>query len=39
MEKLTWRTEKRNIKDLKPATYNPRMATEKQCQDLDNYKY
>ena len=31
---ITWTTEKRKIADLVPAEYNPRFATEKECQDL-----
>lgn len=31
---LAWVTEKRKISDLKPAEYNPRQATEKECNDL-----
>lgn len=34
MEKLKWKTEKRKIKDLIPADYNPRQMTEKQAKDL-----
>jgi len=31
---ITWKTERRKISELKPAEYNPRKATEKECQDL-----
>ena len=34
MEKLTWSTEKRRIRDLIPASYNPRRLTEQQAKDL-----
>jgi len=33
---LIWKTAKRKVSDLKPAEYNPRQATEKQCTDLKN---
>ena len=31
---ISWRTEKRKIEDLKPASYNPRKSTKKQFTDL-----
>lgn len=31
---ITWKTEKRKVKDLIPATYNPRKITELERQDL-----
>lgn len=34
MEKLHWTTEKRKIKDLLPADYNPRQMTEAQAKEL-----
>ena len=34
MTKLLWKTEKRRIKDLIPASYNPRQISEKQAKDL-----
>lgn len=36
MEKIIWRSEKRKVKDLIPATYNPRKITESERQDLMN---
>lgn len=34
MKKLEWKTEKRKIKDLKPAEYNPRTMSEAEERDL-----
>ena len=34
-EKITWKSEKRNIKELKPFPGNPRKADEKEVADLD----
>jgi ParB-like chromosome segregation protein Spo0J len=34
MEKLTWTTEKRKVKELVPADYNPRTIGEKEKADL-----
>lgn len=34
MEKITWHTEKRKVKDLIPAGYNPRLISEKEKADL-----
>jgi len=34
MEKITWRTEKRRVRDLIPFEYNPRKLTKKQYEDL-----
>jgi len=34
MDKLKWTTEKRKIKDLLPAEYNPRQMTERQAKEL-----
>lgn len=32
---LSWSTEKRKVKDLVPAEYNPRQMTEKQAKELE----
>lgn len=32
---INWTSEKRNIKELIPAEYNPRLLTDKQRKDLD----
>lgn len=32
---ITWKNEKRKVKDLLPAEYNPRRITEKEKQDLE----
>jgi len=34
MEKIIWRTEKRKVSELIPATYNPRKISEKEREDL-----
>lgn len=34
MADIIWRSEKRKVKDLKPADYNPRIITDKERQDL-----
>ena len=34
MKNITWKTEKRKLADLVPASYNPRKLTEKQYQNL-----
>jgi ParB-like chromosome segregation protein Spo0J len=34
MKNITWRTEKRKLADLVPASYNPRKLTEKQYSNL-----
>lgn len=34
MKKLTWKTETRKVKDLLPASYNPRSLSEKEREDL-----
>lgn len=34
MQKIIWHTEKRKVKDLKHASYNPRKMTEKEEKDL-----
>ena len=34
MKQLTWKTEKRKVKELIPADYNPRSLSAKQRQDL-----
>ena len=34
MDKLTWLTEQRKIRDLTPAEYNPRQMTEAQAKEL-----
>lgn len=34
MEKLAWITEKRKVRDLIPASYNPRKISERERQDL-----
>ena len=36
MSNIEWKSEKRLLKDLIPAPYNPRQLTEKQAQDLTN---
>jgi DNA modification methylase len=33
-KKITWKTERRKVKDLIPADYNPRKITERQKQEL-----
>lgn len=35
MQEIAWHNGIRKIADLKPAPYNPREATEKDCQDLN----
>lgn len=35
MKQIQWKTEKRKVKDLTPADYNPRILTDKQRQDLE----
>ena len=35
MSKIEWKSEKRLLKDLIPAPYNPRQLTEKQAKDLN----
>lgn len=35
MDKITWKTEKKNIKDLIPADYNPRKITEDERKHLE----
>lgn len=36
MSILTWRTEKRNVADLLPASYNPRKMSEEERRDLED---
>lgn len=35
MSNLTWKTEKRNVADLIPASYNPRKMSEEERRDLE----
>lgn len=35
MKKITWTTEKRKVKDLLPADYNPRKMDEQERRDLE----
>lgn len=36
MTKITWKIEKRKVKDLVPADYNPRKMTEQERRDLED---